>query len=153
MIRPMKLALPLSQVISLALATAAFAKGGWEDNYEKGLLQAKTEKKIALVDFTGSDWCSWCMKLDKEVFSQAKFKEYAKQNLVLIEIDFPRLKPLSRPRQKKHDELAKQYEITGYPSVIVLDAEGKKLGRLGYMPGGPEAFIAAIEKLKGPAPQ
>lgn len=149
----MKLPLILLPIISLAFATAVLAKGGWEDSYEKGLQQAKTEKKIALVDFTGSDWCSWCMKLDKEVFSQAKFKEYAKQNLVLIEVDFPQIKPLPRPKQKKHDELAKQYEITGYPSVIVLDADGKKLGKLGYMPGGPEAFIAAIEKLKGATPQ
>ena len=137
----------------MILAATASAKSGWVDNFEKGLQQAKTEKKIALVDFTGSDWCSWCMKLDKEVFSEAKFKEYAKQNLILIEVDFPKLKPLSRPKQKKHDDLAKQYEVTGFPSVIVFDADGKKLGTLGYMPGGPEAFIAAIEKLKGATPQ
>ena len=143
---------PSPVLILLALAASAFAKD-WEDNFQKGIEKAKTEKKIALVDFTGSDWCSWCMKLDKEVFSQAKFKEYAKQNLILIEVDFPRLKPLSRPKQKKNDELAQQYEVTGYPSVIVLDADGKKLGKLGYMPGGPEAFIAAIEKLKGTTPQ
>ncbi len=150
----MKISLPLSLIVmSAVLGTSAFAKTGWEDNYEKGIQKAKTEKKIALVDFTGSDWCSWCMKLDKEVFSQAKFKDYAKQNLVLIEVDFPQLKPLSRPKQKKNDELAKQYEVTGYPSVIVLDADGKKLGKLGYMEGGPEAFIAALEKLKGATPQ
>ena len=137
----------------LALAVTVLAKSGWEDNYEKGLQKAKTETKIALVDFTGSDWCSWCMKLDKEVFAQAKFKEYAKQNLILIEVDFPRLKPLSRPKQKQHDDLAKQYEVTGFPSVIVLDADGKKLGKLGYLAGGPDAFIAALEKLKGAAPQ
>ena len=148
----MKLALPLS-LITLAFTAAAFAKSGWEDNYEKGVQKAKTEKKITLVDFTGSDWCSWCMKLDKEVFSQAKFKDYAKQNLVLIEVDFPQLKPLPPSKQKKHDALAKQYEITGYPSVIVLNAEGKKIGKLGYMEGGAEAFIAALEKLKGATPQ
>ena len=150
----MKLAHPLSQIaISLVLTATALAKSGWEDNFDKGLQKAKTEKKIALVDFTGSDWCSWCMKLDKEVFAQAKFKDYAKQNLILIEVDFPQLKQLPRSKQKKHDELAKQYEVTGFPSVIVLDADGKKLGRLGYMEGGPDAFIAAIEKLKGATPQ
>ena len=136
-------------VLSLVVAASAFGKGGWEDNFEKGLAKAKADKKIALVDFTGSDWCSWCMKLDKEVFGQAKFKEYAKQNLILIEVDFPQLRPLSRPKQKKNDELAKEYEVKGFPSVIILDSEGKKLGRLGYMEGGPDVFIAAIEKLKG----
>ncbi len=150
----MKIPLPLSHLaVSLVLAATALAKSGWEDDYAKGLEKAKAEKKIALVDFTGSDWCSWCMKLDKEVFGQAKFKEYAKQNLILIEVDFPQLKQLPRPKQKKHDELAKQYEVTGFPSVIVLDADGKKLGRLGYMEGGPDAFIAAIEKLKGAGPK
>ena len=150
----MKLAHPITQIaVSLVIAASAFGKGGWEDNLEKGLAKAKTEKKIALVDFTGSDWCSWCMKLDKEVFAQAKFKDYAKQNLILIEVDFPQLRPLSRPKQKKNDELAKQYEVKGFPSVIILDSEGKKLGRLGYMEGGPDAFIAAIEKLKGAPPQ
>ncbi len=150
----MKLALSLSSIVmTLAVATSAFAKAGWEENPEKGLTKAKTENKITLMDFTGSDWCMWCIKLDKEVFSKAKFKDYAKQNLVLVEVDFPQLKQLPPVTQKKHDELAKQYEIKGFPTVIVLDSEGKVLGRLGYMEGGPEAFIAAIEKLKGAPPR
>ena len=144
----MKHILALSSAL-LALTAAGLAKTGWTDNYEKGLEQAKKEKKLVLVDFTGSDWCGWCIKLDKEVFAEAKFKEYAKQNLVLIEVDFPQLKKLSRPKQKKNDELKTQYGVTGFPSVFILDSEGNKLGKLGYRPGGAEGFIAEIEKLKG----
>ena len=135
--------------VLLAISTAAIAKPGWVDDYEKGVAQAKKDGKIALVDFTGSDWCGWCIKLDKEVFSKPAFKEYAKANLVLIEVDFPQLKKLPKSKQEKHDALAKDYGIKGYPSVVVLDAAGKKIGQLGYMEGGPDAFIAAIEKAKG----
>jgi protein disulfide-isomerase len=138
-----------SAILLLALSAAAHAKPGWTEDYEKGLEQAKKENKIALVDFTGSDWCSWCMKLDQEVFSKAKFKEYARANLVLVEVDFPQLKQLPQSEQEKHDALAKEYGIKGFPSVVLLNAKGKKIGQLGYMEGGPEAFIAEIEKLKG----
>ena len=138
--------------VLFAFTSAALAKSGWVEDYEKGVAQAKKEGKIALVDFTGSDWCGWCIKLDKEVFSKAEFKKYAKDNLVLIEIDFPQLKPLPRNKQEKHDALAKEHGIKGFPSVVLLDAAGKKIGQLGYMEGGPEAFIAAIEKVKGATP-
>lgn len=131
----------------LALASAAFAKPGWSDDPKKALEEAKRSRKLVLMDFTGSDWCSWCMKLDKEVFSQAKFKDYAKNKLVLVEVDFPRRKPLPKPKQEKNEELAKQYQIQGFPSVVVLNSEGKEVGRLGYQPGGAEAFIAELEKL------
>jgi protein disulfide-isomerase len=102
---------------------------------------------MVLLDFTGSDWCGWCMKLDREVFSKQKFKEYAKANLVLVEVDFPRAKYQSKKLKEQNEALSKQHNIQGYPTIIVLNFEGKKVGELGYMEGGPEAFIAALEKL------
>jgi thioredoxin-related protein len=128
-------------------ACGGFAKSGWEDDFDKGLAKASSDKKIALVDFTGSDWCSWCMKLDAEVFSQKEFKEYAKANLVLVEVDFPQITPLPQRKQEKHEGLAKKYDVTGFPSVLVFDPAGKELGRLGYTEGGPRAFIAQLEKI------
>ena len=134
----------------LALAsTLAFAKDGWSEEYDKALAQAKAEKKLVLLDFTGSDWCGWCIKLDKEVFSLAEFAEYAKKNLVLVELDFPRSKEQSKEIKAQNTKLQAQYKIEGYPSIIVLNSEGKKVGELGYQPGGPKAFIAELEKLKG----
>ena len=142
---------PAALLISAGLAltaASAFAKSGWVEDYEKALATAKAEKKMVLIDFTGSDWCSWCIKLDKEVFSKPKFKEYAKEKFVLVEIDFPQTKRLSKPKQAAHDALAKKYSVEGFPTVIVLDSEGKEIGKLGYVEGGPEAFIAELEKLK-----
>ena len=129
-------------------STMALAKPGWTDDYDKGLAQAKTEKKMSLLDFTGSDWCGWCMKLDKEVFSEKEFKDYAKANLVLIELDYPQQKRLPKHTKDQNEKLKAEYKITGYPTIYVLDSEGKQIGRLGYMEGGPKAFIAELDKLK-----
>ena len=129
-------------------AGMAIAKPGWTDDYDKGLAQAKTEKKMSLLDFTGSDWCGWCIKLDKEVFSEKEFKDYAKQNLVLIELDYPQQKRLTKHTKDQNEKLKGEYKIKGYPTVIILNSEGKQVGQLGYMEGGPKAFIAALDKLK-----
>src|SRR5262249_3241150 len=104
--------------------------------------------KLILIDFTGSDWCPWCIKLKKEVFSQSEFVEYAEKNLVPVEVDFPRKKQLPAELKKANQALQQKYQIQGYPTVVVLDGSGKKLGELGYQPGGPKAFIAELEKLK-----
>jgi protein disulfide-isomerase len=134
----------------LALNTSTtFAKPGWSEDFAKASAQAKAEKKLLLIDFTGSDWCGWCIKLDKEVFSKPEFEEYAKKNLVLVEADFPRSKELAKETKEQNAKLQKEYKIQGYPTVIVLSAEGKKVGELGYQPGGPAAFIAELDKLKG----
>lgn len=128
-------------------AAYAQAKPGWTENQAAGLQDAKAGNKLVLMDFTGSDWCGWCKKLDKEVFSTPEFQEYAKKNLVLVELDFPQRKPIALETRKQNEALAKQYRVQGFPTVIVLNAEGKQVGELGYMEGGPKAFIAALEKL------
>ena len=86
--------------------------------------------------------------MHKEVFSTPEFAEYAKKNLVLVEVDFPRKKQQSAALKKANESLGAKYSIEGYPTIIVLNGEGKKVGQLGYMKGGPKAFIAELEKLK-----
>ena len=120
----------------------------WMTDLPKAQAQAKSEKKLVMLDFTGSDWCGWCIKLHNEVFSKPEFSEYAKKNLVLVEVDFPQRKQQSAQLKKANTALQEKYKIEGYPTIIVLDGEGKQVGRLGYQPGGPEAFIAALDKLK-----
>jgi thioredoxin-related protein len=127
-------------------SSAAFAATGWDDDYEKALAKAKAENKMVLLDFTGSDWCSWCMKLDKEVFSKKEFKDYAKENLVLVEVDFPNAKRQTKKLKEQNEKLKAEHSIKGYPTIVVLNSEGNKIGQLGYMPGGPAPFI---EKLNG----
>ena len=139
----------LSIIATIALTSfASAAKEGWLDDFEKAKAQAKAENKKILLDFTGSDWCGWCIKLNKEVFSQQEFQDYAAKNLVLMEVDFPQTKALSAEVKKQNDKLQTKYKIEGYPTIIVLNSEGKKVGELGYQPGGPKAFIAALDKLK-----
>jgi len=131
----------------LALVRVNAAELDWQTDLPKAQAQAKTEKKLVMLDFTGSDWCGWCIKLNKEVFSRPAFAEYAKKNLVAVEVDFPNKKRLSAAQKQANDALAKKYGIRGYPTIIVLDSEGKKVGELGYE-SSPEVFIAKLEKLK-----
>ena len=120
---------------------------GWTTDYKQALAQAKSQNKLVMLDFTGSDWCGWCMKLNKEVFSQPKFKEYAQKNLVLVEVDFPQSKPQTDVVKKQNAELQDKFQIQGYPTIVLLNGDGKKVGELGYMPGGPDAFLAELDKV------
>jgi thioredoxin-related protein len=136
-------------MVGLALLSRASAEElPWLTDVPKAQAQAKAEHKLVMMDFTGSDWCGWCIKLHREVFSKPEFAEYAKKNLVLVEVDFPRSKKQSQELKNANQALQKKYEIQGYPTIIVLNGEGKKVGELGYQPGGPKAFIAELDKLK-----
>jgi len=132
------------------LGSAAFAHAelNWLTDLDAAKSKAKNDNKLVLLDFTGSDWCGWCKKLNAEVFSKPQFQDYAASNLVLVELDFPRFKQQSDDVKKQNMRLAGEFQIEGFPTVIVLNAAGKKVGELGYMEGGPEAFIAALEKLR-----
>ncbi|MDB6138489.1 MAG: thioredoxin family protein [Verrucomicrobiaceae bacterium] len=129
-------------VVILSL-TQTFAKTpvGWTDDYAK----AKAEKKLVRLDFTGSDWCGWCMKLDKEVFDKGPFKNFAKDNLVLVKVDFPRSTPISAKTKAQNEKLQSQFAVTGYPTLFILNTEGKQVWKGGYMEGGPDAFIKAVD--------
>lgn len=131
-----------------ALVQAEAAELNWTTDVPKAVEKAKAEKKLVMLDFTGSDWCGWCIKLNKEIFSQPEFVEYAQKNIVAVELDFPRSKQQSDELKKANKELQKKYSIRGYPTIVVLNGEGKEVGRLGYMKGGPKAFIEELEKLK-----
>ncbi|MCK4563752.1 MAG: thioredoxin family protein [Verrucomicrobia bacterium] len=133
---------------AVAIGAGAYASEGWETDFAKGSAKAKAEGKYMLIDFSGSDWCSWCVKLDKEVFSQAAFKEYAKENLVLVLADFPLDKSKqSAELQKKNNELKEKFGIRRYPTVYILSPEGKAVSKTGYQAGGPEAYVDYIKKV------
>jgi len=130
------------------VAHAAAAELEWITDLPKAQEKARTEKKMVMMDFTGSDWCGWCIKLHKEVFSTDDFAKYAKDNLVLVEVDFPQKKKQSAAQTKANKGLQEKYKVEGYPTIIVLNSEGKKVGELGYQAGGPKPFIAQLEKAK-----
>jgi thioredoxin-related protein len=129
-------------------ALPAFA-GGWGDNYKEALATAAKENKKVLLDFTGSDWCGWCIRLKKETFDQSQFKDYADKNLVLVEVDFPQGKTLPPEVKKQNDALQEQFHIEGFPTLILLDPQGKVINQnVGYLPGGPKGFISWADSSK-----
>jgi thioredoxin-related protein len=127
----------------------ARAESSWLNDYKKAQQEAKSTNKVLLLNFTGSDWCGWCIKFDREVLSKPQFKDYARDNLVLVELDFPRAKAQNAELRKQNRELAQQYEVVGFPTIIVVNSDGQKLWEFdGYFPGGPEAFVEQLQKLR-----
>ena len=137
---------------TFATFASAFAGGeGWITDMEAAKAQASKEKKDLLLDFTGSDWCGWCIKMKKETLDSKEFAAYAAKNLVLLEVDFPNAKPQSAELKAQNAALKTQYAIEGFPTFVLIDKEGKQLGKeVGYVQGGPAGFIAKLEGFKKP---
>ncbi len=137
--------------ITTMLAAASLALAGeatWLHDFDAAKKQAKAENKSIFINFTGSDWCGWCIKLEKEVFSKKEFQDYAKDNLVLMEVDFPEKKKQSAEVKAQNKKLDKEFKIQGYPTLFLLDAEGKKLSEdIGYREGGPKAYVDNLKSL------
>ncbi|MBM3991112.1 MAG: thioredoxin family protein [Planctomycetes bacterium] len=139
----------LSLVGSLSLVAPSLASEGWIADFDEAVKLAKAEHKDLFVDFTGSDWCGWCKKLDAEVFSKEEFLTAAKKSFVLVTLDFPRAEAIKAkvPNPQRNKELSEKYEIQGFPTLLLMTAEGEVFGQMGYMPGGPSAFVPELEKL------
>ena len=121
----------------------------WLTDLPAAQAQAKAENKMVLLDFTGSDWCGWCIKFKGEALDTTEFKDYAAKNLVLVEVDFPRKKPQSDEVKKANEALSKKFKADGFPTFVVLNKDGAEIGRQdGYEKGGAKAFIALLEKSK-----
>ena len=121
----------------------------WTTDAQAALAKASAENKLVLLDFTGSDWCGWCIKFKKEALDTQEFQDFAANNLVLVEVDFPRRKAQSADVKKANKALAEKYNVSGYPTFVVLNKDGKEIGRQdGYEPGGAKAFIDKINGFK-----
>lgn len=117
----------------------------WQTNLEQAVAQAKKENKAVLVNFTGSDWCKWCMKLNAEVFSQDEFEKYAEKNLVLVRLDFPRNIQQSYETKMYNNTLAQRYGIQGFPTILVFNNQGQLVAKTGYQPGGAGNYVNHIQ--------
>ena len=124
----------------------------WETNVTKAMEVSNETKKPMLLFFTGSDWCGWCIRLQKEVLKTPEFAAWAKDNVVLVELDFPRRAPQTPEIKKQNEELQQAFGIQGFPTIILANAttkEGKVnfsgIGSTGYVAGGPAAWLAVAD--------
>ena len=143
------------------LSSSASAAEPWLTELNSAQARAQVENKAVLIHFSGSDWCGWCMKLRKEVFAKPEFDAYARTNLVLLAVDFPKHKPVPAGIQSTNQRVADQFQVQGFPTLVLLDSQGRRLGNINYAQGGTKPFLAEVERLRqaarevaaAPAPQ
>lgn len=120
----------------------------WYTNVNDAMAVSQKTKKPMFLFFTGSDWCGWCMRLQKEVFKTPEFAKWAEKNVILVELDYPR-KAQDEATKQQNAQLAATFGIKGYPTVWFADAEKTKegkvnfkaLGSSGYLAGGPATWL------------
>jgi len=127
-------------------AVAADQPDIWKSDYDAALKQAAAENKPVLVSISGMAWCSWCRALDKEVLSKPEFIAYAKDNLICVLLDFDRSGHATKTEfAKQHEILLEKFKVDGFPTVLILNPQGKVIKRTGYLPDGPLAYVEMIK--------
>jgi thioredoxin-related protein len=145
-----KLMIALSCLFLVQMATAQ-SESEWLTSYDAAVTKAKAENKQILMSFSGSDWCGNCQRLDQELFQQAAFAEYAKENLVLLQLDFPaKKKNLLPAEQTAHNEqLAEQYNKKGvFPRVLILTTDGTVQGAMAHPANSAAAYLSSLKSIK-----
>jgi thioredoxin-related protein len=135
-------------IFSLAFIFLLNSQNEWNSDFEQAKIEAARSHKLILLNFSGSDWCSPCIRLKEKIFDSDIFEKYAEQNLILVRADFPRLKKnqLSKEQTKQNEKLADQYDSGGkFPFTILLDETGKILKEWeGYPDESPEKFVLEV---------
>ena len=144
----MKKTILASLLLALTISISTAAGDEWMTDFEAAKQKAAAENKDLLVNFTGSDWCSWCIKLVDEVFKHDAFKKGVADNFVLVELDFPQDKSkLDESTQTQNEMLQEKYSIQGFPTILLLDDQGRPYAQTGYQAGGPEKYLVHLDKL------
>lgn len=142
-----KAKLALLAMVMMVSLSAANAAEGWLTDFEAAKKVASERKLPILANFAGSDWCGWCIRLDREVFSKKEFQEYAGKNVVLFLADFPSRKKQPAKTKSQNKVLAEKYKVRGFPTVLLMDAKGNVLARTGYQKGGPQKYVKHLKSL------
>lgn len=142
----------LSVIVSILIFCAVPAKAAsdsvWITDFKAAQELAKKNNKDLLLNFSGSDWCPWCQKLEKEVFSQDYFEQNAPANYVLLKLDFPKKKKLPDALQKQNQDLQKRYQVTGFPTIMLTDPAGEAYAHVGYRQGGPQKYLDHLAQMR-----
>ncbi len=138
----------LARSVALVCLVAAEAAAGglWETDFAEAAESAKAGNRYLLLDFTGSDWCGFCIKLNNEVFEKKPFKQYAEENLVCVIVDFPNQRSLKSSLKKQNDSMKAQYGVKGFPTVIVLAPGGDVvMQKVGYTSGEEDEYLEGLK--------
>jgi thioredoxin-related protein len=127
----------------------------WHTDIKEAIKVSEKQKKPLLLFFTGSDWCGWCIRLQNEVLKTPEFADWAKQNVVLVDLDFPRRTTQDAEIKKQNSELQQVFKISGFPTIFITNFQKNKdgkinfnaLGRTGYVAGGPMAWLAEANNI------
>ena len=132
----------------LAVAPIKGYEAGWWTDFDKAKTIAARDGKALMVNFTGSDWCGFCIKLEGEVFSKSEFKDWADEKVVKVKVDFPQSKVQPQWEIAQNQKLQEKYQIQGYPTIVFMNSEGKVYGESGYLPEpGAKAWTAYADKI------
>lgn len=142
-------------LLVVSVSTQAQEGQTWLTDMNQAIAISKKEQKPLFLFFTGSDWCGWCIRLQNEVFKTPEFTAWAKEKVVLVELDFPRRTPISDELKKQNNELQQFFGVRGYPTVWFAKpgapVEGKtsleQLGSTGYVAGGPTAWLEGANQI------
>lgn len=122
--------------------------GIWQVDFDAALQQAASENKYVLVNISGLSWCTWCQALEHEVFSQPEFIDYAKENLIPVLLDFNwDGTATSEEHAVQHEVLLTRYQVQGFPTVLIMNPQGRVVERDGYQPGGATNYVNFIKNV------
>jgi thioredoxin-related protein len=143
----------LAALLFIGVSTMQAQELKWHTDVKEAIKVSNKEKKPLMMFFTGSDWCGWCIRLQNEVLKTPEFTKWAKENVVLVELDYPRRTAQSEEIKKQNAELQQAFGIQGFPTVYFAKATVNKeekvnfegLGSTGYVAGGPTAWLAVAD--------
>lgn len=141
----------LAATLACLISAGAFADSDWTTSYDQAVKMSKKTGKPILADFTGSDWCHWCVQLHKEVFDTPQFKKWAAKSVVLLELDYPHRTPQTAEVRRQNMDMLRRFPfVRGYPTILFISPDGKAFGQYGYDQGGPGHWIEFAERLLKP---
>ena len=130
-------------------APSTTAEGLWLTDYATAQEISRRERKPLFLLFTGTDWCPWCVRLEKEALSAPEFAAWAKDNLVLLKLDFLQFSPQPQKLINQNSALRQKYNIEAFPTVLITTSDGEIIAQTGYQEGGGASYVAHLKTLLG----
>ena len=143
----------LSILATLTLFQASYAEGNlakeiqWHTNFDKAAALSQSLEKPMVLFFTGSDWCSWCKKLEKEALNTKEFANATADKFIFLKLDFPRSAQIDPALKAQNKRLQEQYQVRGFPTIVLLNAQQKPIGLTGYRAGGGSNYASHLLKM------